>query len=311
MKRSAKYPSDLSLHLPSLVTFELVARHRNFARAADELKVTPTAVSRTIKQLEARLGVRLLNRTTRSVSVTDAGIELLGALVPALAQIRASVEQVNASSNQPIGNLRINCSSVAYSTLLETHVDDFLTRFPDIILDVQIDNRLSDIVAGGFDAGIRLGRALQRDMVAVPLGLRQQLVVVGSPAYLEAHGTPKVPKDLLKHNCIRQRLRAGGRLLEWQFTSGSEATTIEVHGRLFFNEMRPALAAARASCGLAYVFRQFAAPELRRGEIVIVLKRYTPPREAFHLYYPSRVRMPGKLRAFSDFIREANRQAPR
>ena len=307
LRRGAALPP---VNMSSVATFELVARHLSFARAADELRVTPTAVSRTIKQLEARLGVRLLNRTTRSVAVTDAGTDLLTSLVPALAQIRLSVERVNAESSRPSGHLRLNTSTVAYGALIESHLQAFMARFPAITLDVQIDNGLTDIVAGGFDAGIRLGHALQRDMIAVPLGPLQQLVVVGSPSYLEAHGSPKTPKDLLQHECIRQRLGAGGRLLEWEFVSGSKSSTIDVQGRLFFNEMRPALAAARDGCGLAYVFRQFAAPALEDGSLTVVMERHTRPREAFHLYYPSRAQIPGKLRAFIDFIREANWSVP-
>ena len=299
-----------TLHMPSLVTFELVARYLSFARAADELKVTPTAVSRTIKELESRLGVRLFNRTTRSVALTEGGADLLSSLAPALAQIRASVERVNTASNRPSGQLRINTSGVAYAALIEPHVRAFNARYPDIVLEIQIDNELSDIVAGGFDAGIRLGHALQRDMVAVPLGPLQQLVVVASPDYLAEHGAPRLPEDLLRHDCIRQRLGPGGRFLEWEFTRNSKSTVIHVDGGLVVNEMRAALSAARNGCGFAYVFRQFAAADLGERRLTVVLDRHTHPGEAFHLYYPSRAQMPGKLRAFIDFVRAANSAVP-
>lgn len=299
-----------SVPLPGLLTFERVARHLNFARAAAELDVTPTAVSRTVKQIEANLGVRLFNRTTRSVALTEAGAELLASLAPALAQIRSSVERVRASSSRPSGLLRLNSSGVAFTTLIEPHLAAFAERYPDVVLDVQIDNGLSDIVAQGFDAGIRLGHALQRDMVAVPMGPLQQLVVVGAPAYLARRGTPKTPKDLLEHECIRQRLGASARFLDWEFTRGGKATSIAVQGRFIFNDMRAVLAAARAGCGLAYVFRQFVAVETREGELSMLLERYTRPEEAFHLYYPSRALMPAKLRAFVDFVRAANWSVP-
>lgn len=299
-----------SVPLPGLLTFERVAHHLNFARAAAELEITPTAVSRTVKQIEAKLGVRLFNRTTRSVALTEAGAELLASLAPALEQIRASVERVRASSSRPSGLLRLNSSGVAFTTLIEPHLAAFAARYPDVVLDVQIDNGLSDIVAQGFDAGIRLGHALQRDMVAVPMGPLQQLVVVGSPAYLARRGTPKAPKDLLEHECIRQRLGSSARFLDWEFTRGGKAISISVQGRFIFSEMRAALAAARAGCGLAYVFRQFAAVESREGELSVLLDRYTRPEEAFHLYYPSRALMPAKLRAFVDFIRAANWAVP-
>lgn len=296
--------------MPSLVTFERVARHLNFARAAEDLQITPTAVSRTIKQLEARLGMRLFNRTTRSVALTEGGAELLASLAPALAQIRSSVERASASSSRSSGLLRINTSGVAYSALIEAHVGEFAARYPDVVLEVQIDNGLVDIVGGGFDAGIRLGHAVQRDMVAVPMGPLQQLVVVGSPRYLAERGVPKAPKDLLDHECIRQRLGSNGRFLDWEFSRGAKSTVIAVQGRLIFNEMHASLVAARHGCGLAYVFRQFAAADLSEGRLEIVLERHTKASEAFHLYYPSRTLMPRKLRAFIDFIRAANWNAP-
>ena len=302
--------SPASVPLPGLLTFERVARNLNFARAAAELEVTPTAVSRTVKQIEAKLGVRLFNRTTRSVALTEAGAELLASLAPALEQIHASVERVRASSNRPSGLLRLNSSAVAYTTLIEPYLAAFADRYPDVVLDVQIDNGLSDIVAQGFDAGIRLGHALQRDMVAVPLGPLQQLVVVGAPAYLARRGMPTAPRDLLEHACIRQGLGGSARLLDWEFTRGGKVTSITVHGRFIFNEMRAALAAARAGCGLAYVFRQLVVVETREGELSVLLDRYTRPEEAFHLYYPSRALMPVKLRAFVDFIRAANWSVP-
>lgn len=305
-----RHPADTPVPMPALETFERVARHLNFARAAQELDITPTAVSKTIKLLEARLGMRLFNRTTRSVALTEGGAELLASLAPALAQIRASVARVNASSARPSGLLRINTSNVVHTALIEPHVRAFLDRFPEIALDVQIDNGLTDIVAGGFDAGIRLGEALQRDMVAVPLGPLQQLVVVGSPEYLAARGTPKSPKDLLAHDCIRQRLGLTGRFLDWEFVRAGKTVTIEVQGRLVFNEMHATLNAARSGCGLAYVFRHFAAAQLEEGSLELVLERHTRPEDSFHLYYPSRTHMPGKLRAFVDFFRAVNWHVP-
>lgn len=306
MTADTRTPDPSSVHLPSLVAFEVVARHLNFARAADEMKLTPTAVSQTIKRLESSLGMRLFNRTTRSVALTEGGSDLLASLAPALAQIRSSVERVSADAGKPSGRLRINTSGVAYTALIEPHLGAFTARFPEIVLDVQIDDGLADIVAGGFDAGIRLGHALQRDMVAVPVGPLQQLIVVGSPQYLDRRGTPKAPKDLLDHDCIRQRLGAHGRWLDWAFSRAAKSSVIEVQGGLVFNEMRAVLGAARGGCGLAYVFRQLAAPDLREGRLVALLERYTQAGDAFHLYYPSRALMPGKLRVFIDFLRAAN-----
>ena len=299
-----------SIHLPGLLAFESVARHMNFARAAVEQTVTPTAMSKTVKALEAQLGIRLFNRTTRSVALTEAGAKLLSTLGPALVQIRQSIEEVGESSSRPHGALRINTSYVAYGALIEPHVSAFLKRYPEISLDVEIDNALGDIVSGGFDAGIRLGHALQRDMIAVPIGPLQRFVVVGSPKYLGRHGTPKTPAELLTHDCVRQRIGDKGRFLDWEFATGAKSLRIDVQGRLVVNEMRCALTAARQGNGLAYVFRQFAAAELASGKLVTLLDRHSPPGEAFHLYYPNRSQMPGKLRAFIEFVRALNWDVP-
>lgn len=252
--RSRPGPARTSPPWPALMAFERVAAHLNFARAAAEMAVTPTAISKTIRQLEEQLGVRLFNRTTRSVALTEAGSQMLEGLVPALERVRLSVQQVGEASTRPRGVLRLNTSYVAYKTLLEPRLPAFLTEFPDIELDLQIDNGLADIVASGSDAGIRLGHALQLDMIAVPVGPRQPMVVVGHPGYLRDHGVPVKPADLLDHECIRQRIGHRGRYLDWRFGSGSREVTIAVRGRLTFNEMRCVLDAARQGCGLAYVF---------------------------------------------------------
>lgn len=299
-----------SVPLPGLLAFDAVARHMNFARAAAEHEVTPTAMSKTVKALEAQLGMRLFSRTTRSVALTEAGAKLLGTLAPALAQIRQSIEEVGATSAQPHGALRINTSYVAYAALIEPHVHAFLARYAEITLDIVIDNALSDIVGGGFDAGIRLGHAVQRDMIALPIGPLQRLVVVGTPKYLARHGTPKVPKDLLGCDCIRQRIGDRGRFLDWEFVSGAKPLKIDVAGRVVVNEMRCALTAAREGNGLAYVFKQFAAADLAGGRLATVLERHCPPGESFHLYYPNRAQMPGKLRAFIEFVRALNWAVP-
>ena len=229
--------TERQVHLPALASFECVARHLSFARASEELDVTTTAVSKTIKQLEAQLGVRLFNRTTRSVALTEAGTKLLGTLVPALAQIRDAVQQTGDFSERPHGVLRINTAYVAYATLIEARLASFRERYPEIMLDITIDNNLSDIVAGGFDAGIRLGYALERDVIAVPLGPMQQLTVVGSPRYFARHGTPRTPHDLLEHDCIRHRLNRA-RFFEWEFRIGGKDVTVDVRGALVFDEMR-------------------------------------------------------------------------
>jgi DNA-binding transcriptional LysR family regulator len=294
--------------LPALLAFESVARHLNFGRAASELEITPTAISKTIKNLETRLNVRLFNRTTRSVGLTEHGSQLLSTLAPALDLIKMSVQQIGETAAKPTGVLRINASHVGFASVIQPFQAQFLKHFPEITLEVSMDSRLVDIVAGGFDAGLRMGHAVQRDMVAVPLGAIQRVVVVGSPAYLKERGTPNRPEDLLRHACIRLRFADQGRYLEWRFKSRDKLVAIDVRGPLVHTDMGCVLEAARQGVGLAFVFRQFAEEFLRRGELVPLLERYCAPADTFHLYYPHRARMPGKLRAFIDFIQEKNRE---
>ncbi|MGN6092112.1 MAG: LysR substrate-binding domain-containing protein [Luteibacter jiangsuensis] len=211
---------------------------------------------------------------------------------------------------QPRGALRINTSYVAYASLIEPHLESFLARYPRIDVEVSLDNALSDIVAHGYDAGIRLGHALHQDVVAVPLGPVQRRVVVASPKYLATHDMPTSPQDLLNHSCIRQRLPGKGRFFEWVFQQRKRALTVDVRGRLVFDEQRAAVDAARLGCGFAYVFEQFAADELRSGALVPVLEKFSPASEAFYVYYASRTLMPGKLRAFLEFMRAANGNSP-
>jgi DNA-binding transcriptional LysR family regulator len=296
--------------LTGLLAFESVARHMNFARAAEELGVSPTAMSKTVKHLESQLGVRLFNRTTRSVGLTEQGSQLLNSLAPALDLIKNSVQQVGETAGKPTGLLRINASYVAFSSLVQPYQAEFVRRFPDVTLELVIDDKLVDIVAGRFDAGIRRGHDVQRDMIAVPVGPVQRMAVVAAPSYLHKHGAPRVPKDLLEHDCIRLRLRSHGRFFEWRFGSRDKPVVIDVHGRLIYSEMRCVIDAARQGLGLAYVFRQFAEEHIRAGQLVPVLEKPCAAAESFYLYYPHRAQMPGKLRAFVEFIQEANKRAP-
>src|SRR5262249_29488604 len=240
------------VHLPALISFECVARHLSFVRAAEELDVTTTAISKTIKSLEAQLHVRLFNRTTRSVALTEAGTKLLGTVAPALAQIHESIQQAGEFSELPHGLLRINAGYVAYAALIQPHLAPFCERYPEITLDITLDNNRSDIVAGGFDAGIRLGYALQRDVIAAALGPMQQLTVVGSPRYFKRHGTPRTPHELVEHDCIRHRLNRA-RFFEWEFRIDGKDVTVDVRGRLVLDEMRAVLGAACEGNGLGLV----------------------------------------------------------
>lgn len=295
-----------SVHLPGLLTFESAARHLNFARAAAEMGVTPTAVSRTIKNVEAQLNVRLFNRTTRSVSLTEAGASLNAALAPALALIKSSLSQALLATDEPSGTLRVNSSYVAYRILVEPHLASFLEQFPLIDVEISLDNQLSDIVSAGFDIGIRMGRTLQNDMVAVQLGPVQKRIVVAAPEYFRQRREPETIDELLKHDCIRQRYSVAGRFYEWKFEDRGQTVQIDVQGRLIYDEMRSVLDAAVQGRGIAFILQDFAKHELANGTLRQILRKHAEVDDAFHLYYPHRTHMPGKLRAFVDFMRAAN-----
>lgn len=304
--RAGVAPASLPVHFPGLLTFEAAARHLNFARAAAELDVTPTAVSRTIKAMEAQLNVRLFNRTTRSVSLTEAGSSLNSRMAPALALIRDSLSEALLATDQPSGTVRVNSSYVAYRMLIEPHIDAFLASFPMIHVEISLDNVLGDIVNAGFDVGIRMGKRVQNDMVAMQLGSVQKRIVVAAPDYFQNRQEPKTIDDLLNHNCIRQRYSVGGRWFEWKFDQEGQIIQIDVQGRLLFDEMRSVVDAAVQGQGIGFVFEQFAKQELIGGQLRRILKQHSGMDDAFHLYYPHRKHMPGKLRAFVDFMLNAN-----
>jgi DNA-binding transcriptional LysR family regulator len=297
---------NADLPLAGLVGFEAAARHLRFARAAAELRITPTAMSKLIGQLEERLGTRLFHRTTRSVALTEAGQRLAASVGPALGQLRTGVEEAGSAPAEAAGTLRINTSYVAWKTLVEPHLHAFLRQHPHVKVEASLDNRAGDIVASGFDVGIRPGRGLQRDVVGVQLSPPLRLVVVGAASYLARAGRPRTPSDLLGHDCIRQRL-SPERWFEWTLLDGRKTVTTEVQGRVIVDEMRSALSLAVEGIGLAYVFESFAKSELAAGNVEIVLQKHALPREAFFLYYPSRKQVPPKLRAFSGFFRAKNR----
>ncbi|MDQ1817902.1 LysR family transcriptional regulator [Massilia sp. CCM 9210] len=300
-------PLPPPVHLPGLFTFEAAARHLNFARAAAEMGVTPTAVSRTIKNVEAQLNVRLFNRTTRSVSLTEAGASLNAALTPALALIKDSLSQALLATDQPSGTVRVNSSYVAYRLLIEPHLASFFENFPMINVEISLDNQLGDIVNAGFDIGIRMGKNVQNDMVAVQLGAVQKRIVVAAPDYFLERDEPETIDELLKHNCIRQRYSVGGRLYDWKFEDRGQTVQIDVQGRVIFDEMRSVLDAAIQGHGIAFILEDFAKQELANGVLRQILRQHRGWDGAFHLYYPHRKHMPGKLRAFVDFMRAANR----
>lgn len=290
------------IHLSELQVFAAVARLRGFRRAAAELGVSPSALSHTLRSLETRLGVRLLNRSTRSVAPTEAGERLLDRLAPALLDIHAALDEVNAFRDSPIGTLRINAPRPAVELVLAPLLREFLAGHPGLKLELVSDDAFVDIVAGGFDAGVRFGESVQQDMVALPLGGPQRFLVVAAPDYLAAHGVPRCPRDLQQHRCIRIRFPSGAHY-HWEFARDAEKLEVEVQGPLALDDMAAMVRVARDGLGLAYVYAQYAAAALAEGSLVAVLEDWCPEIPGFFLYYPSRRLAPAGLRAFTEFLR--------
>ena len=289
--------------LDDLAAFAAVARLGSFARAATERGVSASALSHTLRGLEERLGVRLLNRTTRSVGVTAAGERLLAQLGPALAAVDEALAALREERDEPSGPLRINVSRIAAFLCVAPVLRRFTDTYPAVQLEVCVDDGLADIVRGGFDAGIRLGESLQADMVAVRVGGELRAAVVASPDYLQRHGTPGTPQDLAGHACIRYRHITAGTLYRWEFGEGASAVEVAVEGPLTVNDADLAAAAALEGLGLAYVLDPRVLDLVAAGRLVRVLDDWCPPFPGFHLYHPSRRQAPAALRALIVMLR--------
>lgn len=288
--------------ISDLQAFAVIARLRSFRRAATELGVSPSALSHTIRGLESRLDLRLLNRSTRSVAPTEAGERLLARLAPALLEIDTALGELDEFRGAPHGTLRINAPHAAVEHVLPHIVTRFLTENPGMRLEVVADNALVDIVAGGFDAGIRFGESLDQDMIALPIGPKQRFVVVASPAYLATHGTPQTPRELPSHRCIGIRFPSG-HAYRWAFEKAGERLDIEIAGALVTSAQSLTLGAAEAGLGLAYVYECAARHAIAAGRLVTVLDDWRPAEPGFFLYYPSRKQVPGGLDAFVALVR--------
>jgi DNA-binding transcriptional LysR family regulator len=289
-------------NLTHLAAFAAVARHRSFRRAGAELALSTSAVSYAIRALEERLGVGLFHRTTRSVSLTEAGQRLMERLQPALGQVNDALEEMNQFRATPAGLLRINAARAAVPTQLSPRLADFLRAHPDVRIEVTENDGLVDIVAEGFDAGVRLHEFVPEDMVAVPLGPSLRGMIVASPAYLAQHQTPQHPRDLLRHQCVRFRF-ASGHLYKWQFERGEESLEIDVQGRITLSEQTTIVRAVLDGLGIAYVLEDAARPWLDSGQLVSMLEDWSPPFPGFVLYYPRQRQMTSALRAFVDLLR--------
>lgn len=283
--------------LNDLLAFATVARERSFTRAAAKLGMSPSAVSHAMRGLEERLGVRLLARTTRSVAPTEAGERLLQSLGPALSQIEHGLDALSEWRDNPSGTVRITTFAYAARMVLLPKLPAFLLAHPDIHVEVNIDDGLTDIVSAGFDAGIRLGEAVAKDMVAVRLGPELRTVVVGTPEYFERCPPPVTPYDLERHACIGYRLTTSGGLLPWEFEKSGKEIKIYTTGPLVANDSDLPAAAVRAGAGLGYIMEHDVAEEIASGALVQVLADWCPAFAGFHLFHPSRRQSPPALRA--------------
>ncbi len=288
-------------HLPAAAAFARVAQLASFSKAAATLGVSPSALSQSVRALEARLGIRLLNRTTRRVGVTEAGALFLQRILPALEQFAAAFSELDELRGKPAGTLRISLPRIAMTTVIAPLLRDFCAAYPQIRLDMNADDRLVDLIGEGFDAGIRLGERLAPGMIAVRATREQRIAVVGSPEYFEHHPPPLLPADLHRHRCLRFRFSSGA-IYRWEFGHAGQDFEIDVDGPLISNDNALMLSAAKQGIGLAHLMENLAREDLQTGALRRVLEDWCPPFPGFYLYYPSRAQMPLKLRVLIDFL---------
>ncbi|MFB9980560.1 LysR family transcriptional regulator [Mesorhizobium kowhaii] len=289
-------------HLSQLAVLATVAQCGSFRGAARELAIAPSAVSHAVSSLEARLGVRLLSRSTRSVAPTEEGAQLLERLRPALSEIDLALETAIEARDRPAGNLRLTVPRTAAQLTLAPRLGAFAQAFPDIVLEIVVEDRFTDVVEGGFDAGVRLGESLQPDMVAVRIGASIRGAVVAAPSYFETMPRPLHPRDLAAHRCVRFRFSSGV-LYRWEFEKDGEELEISVEGPLIVGEDRLIVEAALNGAGLTFVFEGYVSEAIADGRLVRVLEDWCPPFDGFFVYYPSRRQMRPALRAFVDFFK--------
>jgi DNA-binding transcriptional LysR family regulator len=294
--------------LDQLVAFMAVARERSFTGAAAKLNVSQSALSHTIRELEERLGVRLLTRTTRSVSPTEVGERLLRNIGPRLDEIENEVLAVREFREKPAGTIRITATEFAIDTLLLPKLAPLLGDYPDIKVEMIVDYGLTDIVAQQYDAGVRSGEQVAKDMIAVRIGPDMRMAVVGAPAYFKARTEPKRPQDLVAHNCINLRLPTHGNVYAWEFEKGSRELRVRVEGQLTFNGTAQLLNGALAGCGLAYVPEGLVESHIAKGRLKRVLAEWCPPYSGYHLFYPSRRQSSAAFALVVDALRHRTRR---
>jgi DNA-binding transcriptional LysR family regulator len=296
--------------LADLNAFVAVADQRSFRAAASRLDVTPSALSHSMRQLEERLGVRLLHRTTRSVSVTDAGLRLLERLRPAVDQIAGALEDLNEDRQRPLGRLRIYAVHVAGAAVIAPIWGRFLSTYPDVHLELAVGEAPIDIVAKGFDAGIGPSDRVPADMIAVRVMGPMKMAVVGAPTYFARRRPPRTPDDLARHSCVQYRRAADGDVFVWPFERDRKSRRISVDGRVMVNDTDLAIRAAVDGLGVAYTLQALAEPFLRSGQLVRVLEDWSPSLQGLFLYYPGHRQVPATLRALIDMIRMPRGSAP-
>ncbi len=291
-----------------LTAFAAVAQQGNFARAASALRISPSTLSLTIRKLEQRLGVQLLNRTTRSVSVTEVGARLLARLAPAVAELEAAVDETRATRDSPAGTVRVQVPWPAFYTILEPLLGRFHQAHPAVVLDLTLEDASVNIVQGGFDVCIRLGELLEQDLVAVALGGSIRQVAVASPAYVAEHGLPQTPEDLLRHRCINWRWPGNAGLYKWEFMRDSVWFSVAVNGPLIVSHRDAALRAALQGVGIAYWNELLVRRHVGAGRLLTMLEEFSPDFPGWHLVYVRQRHLPAPVRAFVAFMR---RNVPR
>lgn len=289
--------------LNDLTAFVAVATHRSFRRAADELGTAPSTLSHAMRGLEDRLGVRLLNRTTRSVSPTEAGLELLGRLQAALTSLDDALDAVASFRGHVAGTVRINAPRAAAAALVREVLPRMAERFPDVTVDIVVEGRLIDIVSGGFDAGVRLIGSIPKDMIAVPFASRIRFVCIASPSYLDRAGEPETPDDLQHHRCICHRMPSG-KLYRWEFKRVGQELTIDANGPVVLDDEELMVEAAVRGLGIGYVANWVAEAALAEGRLRRVLSAWMHEPEGVAVYYPGHRAVPPALRAFLDVVRD-------
>lgn len=292
-----------ALRLDSFDVFAAIVRCGGFRAAAIERGVSSSALSQSVSALEAALGIRLLNRTTRSVSPTEAGARLLERLAPALQDIRRAIDDLDQLRERPTGTIRINAPGPAVDHLLCPLAFDFMRPYPEVKVELISDAAIVDIVAQGFDAGVRFGRQVQQDMIAVPLGPPLRYAIVAAPDYLALRNIPSTPHDLIGHDCIRRRF-PGGTTVSWQFEKAGEKLEIRPEGRLTLSSAHQELQAALAGQGIAHVFENYSKPHVDEGGLVELLRDWSPELPSWFLYYPNRRHPSAAMTAFLDHVRQ-------